>query len=165
MAGSERAAVREYAERFWARVDKGQECWLWTGKVAFGYGTFHPSRTYHAQAHRFSFELAFGPILDGLTVEHRCHTEDASCEGGDDCPHRRCVNPEHLEMMTMRENVLRSRTSPSAVNARKTHCIHGHPFAGKNLFIDRQGRRVCVECKRRRDLARYHAGLKPRGAA
>lgn len=60
-----------------------------------------------------------------------------------------CVRPDHLRPSTTRENVLRGR-SGSAENARKTHCIHGHEFSLENTQIDRNGKRVCRACGRRK---------------
>ena len=62
---------------------------------------------------------------------------------------RACVNPAHLEPVTQRENVMRSRGSTAAL-ALKTHCDHGHPLSGANLAIGPDGHRRCRECSRRR---------------
>lgn len=118
-------------------------CWLWTGEISHnGYGrhviarhagTNNPVRQ---QAHVFSYERFVGPVPAGYHVDHLCHV-------------RNCVNPLHLEAVTPRENNLRS-ASPSAQNARKTHCSQGHPLSGDNVFIlrARPRSRGCRECRR-----------------
>lgn len=133
-------------ERFWKHVNKTETCWLWTGATNGRYGKF-AARTSRADpltvfAHRFSYELAHGPIPDGLVVNHRCEV-------------RLCVNPAHLEAVTVSEN-LRYGTNPIAILARKTHCKHGH-------LLDRvraNGTRRCSTCgrekmRRRRERVRH----------
>lgn len=107
------------AERFWAKVNKTDSCWLWTGGTnATGYGLIgkggrHAGRL-NLLAHRVSYELTIGPIPDGLKVCHNCPDGDNPL----------CVNPAHLFLGTTTDNALdmvrkgrRSdvRLSPSAV--------------------------------------------------
>jgi hypothetical protein len=96
-------------------------CRLWDSATSpTGYGLFWFNRTY-VLAHRFVYTLLVGAIPEGLTLDHRCRT-------------RCCVNPDHLEPVSGRENILRG-VSPSARNARKTHCKRGHRLAGDNLKV------------------------------
>lgn len=116
-------------------------CWVWLGHtVKGGYGKLK-RRGQHWMAHRFYYTQAKGPIPDGLTLDHLCRT-------------RRCVNPDHLEPVTLRANVLRG-IGPTAVNARRHVCAQGHPLTGRNLGIRRQGTRKCRTCDR--IAARAHA--------
>lgn len=95
-------------ERWEEKVDKTDSCWLWTGTINKGYGLFKVNgRT--VRAHRWAYEQMVGPIPHGLQLDHLCHTENlADCLNADECLHRRCVNPAHLEPVTSRENVHRS---------------------------------------------------------
>lgn len=86
--------------------------------------------------HRFAYEVFVGSVPDGLALDHLCRQ-------------RACCNPEHLEPVTIRENLLRGETS-TAENAAKTHCHAGHPLSGANLYIrpDGQAQRGCRTCRR-----------------
>jgi len=112
-------------------------CREWTGaKSTRGYGFIRWEGHTNKLAHRVAWQLAYGPIPDGLTVDHVV------------CDNPPCVEPSHLCLATLRENILRSGTSHGAVNARKTECVRGHPLSGTNLHMDPSGRRICRACKR-----------------
>lgn len=140
-------AITPEVDRFWTRVDKGAEgeCWHWTGgMLPNGYGRFCLAKANGGRtvlAHRYSYELAIGPVPPGLDVDHTCHNADAACAGGFNCQHRACVNPSHLEAVTRRTNTLRGR-APTAENAAKTHCPKGHPYNG----VRNNGSRFCRTC-------------------
>lgn len=127
------------AERFWTKLNKNVSsgCWLWTAKVeSNGYGRFWFDG-HSVLAHRFAYELVHGPIPKGLTIDHRCRT-------------RACVNPAHMELVTMKTNVLRG-AGITAELAAKTHCPRGHPYDMFNTYINHKGARVCRECQRERN--------------
>ncbi len=139
-------------ERFDAKVERAPGgCWIWKGCVnQGGYGMFTLNGKARI-AHRVAYELYVGPIPVGLTLDHTCH-DPAVCALGNLCPHRSCVNPAHLEPVTMRENTLRGG-SPAAIHAAKTKCIRGHEFVSR-----RSGRRDCPTCanETRRERRRQH---------
>lgn len=113
------------ALRFWPKVTPNGNCWLWTGTTNGGYGHFWHG-TGRVYAHRWSYEHLVAPIPDGLTLDHLCHN-DADCPGGTDCPHRRCVNPYHLDPVPSKVNTLRG-LAITAQHARKTVCARGHEY-------------------------------------
>lgn len=127
-------------ERFWARVEKTETCWLWTGVPdKYGYGRFAVAgKTF--KAHRIGYEIQIGPIPDGLTLDHRCHTEDETCSGGNTCPHRRCVRGDHLEPVEGGENTRRGLV-------RRTHCKHGHEFTPENTWLFDRKEYVIRHCR------------------
>jgi hypothetical protein len=133
-------------ERFWLKTKIVGDCWEWTGsRSGSGYGRIKINGRLE-QAHRVAFALTEIGAL-GLELDHVCRN-------------RRCVNPAHLEAVSRRENILRG-TSPTAINAAKTHCSRGHELSDENVSMVRsRGARVrqCRECnkakqrKRRADL-------------
>ena len=76
--------------RFWAKVEKGPGCWEWTASKITGHGRMVIDGA-TAYAHRISYELANGPIPDGLLIDHICHNKG-------------CVNPDHLRLATQKQN-------------------------------------------------------------
>lgn len=128
---------RPLLHRFLAMVKKTRKCWIWRGAVKKnGYGVTSVRRK-TMYAHRASLQLFGGGIPRGLVVDHLCRN-------------RRCVNPKHLEAVTIRENLLRGN-GWSGRAARKTHCIRGHILQGENLyeFALKAGRRKCKICTRK----------------
>lgn len=87
-------------------------------------------------AHRVVYEEKIGPIPEDLQIDHLCRN-------------RGCVRVEHMEVVTLKENVLRGE-GYTAVKARQTRCIVGHPLEGNNLRVLTGGGRECKECSRRR---------------
>lgn len=140
------------AENFWNRVDTNGpmptnkpelgRCWMWTGsKQRQGYGMVYFYGGLTKMAHRMAYEFIKGPIPEGLTLDHLCRNHP-------------CVNPNHLEPVTNRENILRG-TGPTALHIKKTHCPYGHEYSPQNT-AGRKGRtgRWCRECKRVTDRRR-----------
>jgi hypothetical protein len=119
--------------RFWSKVDASGDCWEWTATLYVnGYGMASAGGR-SVRAHRLAWEHLVGPIADGLVIDHLCRN-------------RRCVNPDHLEPVTHRENVLRG-VGITAQAARKTNCPEGHPYEGENLGGKPRARR-CKVCTR-----------------
>lgn len=153
--------TRSLLQRFIRKLsfDEVTGCWLWTGTIhggtrksrksnGEGYGALYdPKRGYKRQAHCISYEIFVGPIPAGLELDHLCRN-------------RHCVNPEHLEPITHLENVRRGighggilkkgkrKRGPGWRSLQKTHCPHGHPLSGENLYLRPDGARACRECCR-----------------
>ena len=115
-----------------AETEEG--CWPWQGNITEqGYGRFIRRPEPQQKAHRAVYVELVGPIPDGLTLDHACHTEDTTCEDGPRCRHGRCVRPSHLEPVEIVENWQRGR-SPLRRNAEQEVCHKGHPLSGDNLY-------------------------------
>ena len=123
-------------------------CWVWQRHINAGYAFSHFRGFTTRLAHRVSYEVFVGPIPDGLQLDHLCRNP-------------RCVNPQHLEPVTPRENTLRSSGFP-AINAQKTRCPRGHEYAPNR---DTNGSRWCAECNRLRLRATRAARRAEREAA
>lgn len=135
--------VERIIERF---VEKTDTCWIWRGKKDYGYGRVGMDGTHH-RAHRLIYESSKGPIADGMVLDHLCRN-------------RSCVNPDHLEQVTVKENVLRG-ISPVAINSQKTHCKRGHELSGDNLYEYKGLYGPCRGCKTcRREAVRRNKAKK-----
>ena len=124
-------------ERFREKITMDPEsgCWRWRALTGNGYGLFFFEGKYR-RAHRFSYEAFYGPIPEGMDIDHVCRV-------------RNCVNPTHLRPVTERDNVLIGETVV-AKNLAKTHCVHGHPLEGPEALLLEYMRpyRVCRICAR-----------------
>lgn len=128
--------------RFWRYVQKGEtgECWIWKGTVS-RYGQIRLRNGKTARAHRVAYELFNGPIPEGFTIDHLCMN-------------KLCVNPEHLEAVTSKENTHRGLAILGSPKSYMTHCKRGHRLSKENLdpspAYGKFGYRSCMVCKRER---------------
>lgn len=130
-------------QRFWSKVQMTESCWLWVGAIKEnGYGRFRfDGRAQHA--HRVAYQAMRGEVPSELELDHLCRN-------------RRCVNPDHLEAVTHRENDLRG-VGVSAIHARATACPKGHPYDADNTYITRRGGRACRACHRASETRRHRS--------
>lgn len=126
--------------RFWAKVQKTDTCWVWTGtRQQKGYGRFSLAGKMIV-AHRVAYVSLVGPIPDGLVLDRLCRNTS-------------CVNPAHLEAVTGRVNTLRG-IGPAARHAAATHCPQGHEYDETNTKIGVPGDRRCRTCIREQSKRR-----------
>ena len=126
-------------DRLMSKINKTESCWIWTGQQTYnGYGFFgqriNGKVTGH-MAHRIVYETLVGKISDGLTIDHLCMN-------------RLCVNPEHLEPVTIGENIRRAPRSISET------CKYGHLYRDQSEFYKNKGSRRCHTCHSERESAR-----------
>lgn len=135
-------------QRFFAKVNKNgpwpyvfdlrTRCWLWTASTNKGYGSFS-LRSNTVLAHRLSFLMLNGSIDDNRVLDHLCRNT-------------LCVNPDHLEPVTHKENMERGILSltSSVHESIKTHCPRGHSLETRNIRVGgkKRGWRQCLACHR-----------------
>lgn len=176
-AGQPDPFAASHIARFFIRVAELPDgCWLWTGSCdRVGYGMFGAAKR-HFRAHRYSYELLIGDIPVGLEMDHLCRM-------------RECVNPFHVEPVTMQENRRRTgvrykrdpstflyfvgdggvggKGNPSALAAwrkqrgygDKVQCLRGH-----KKTVTTSGRSYCRECDARAHKA-FHLRRKQKQAS
>jgi HNH endonuclease len=131
----------ETQERFWAYVTRTTTCWIWQGVRRRGYGRFK-IRGHYYSAHRLAYEWLVGPIPGDLTIDHVV------------CSNRACVNPSHMELVTLGENTARSnrkrRGRPlrprDSRDSRGWRC--SHPRVPENIYTRPGGYVECRTCRR-----------------
>lgn len=111
-------------------------CWPWTAALNnMGYGVINfmvEGKPRLFLAHRLLYTLHKGRIPKGLELDHLCRVSS-------------CVNPQHLEAVTHRENIRRGHHN--SFNLNKTHCLRGHPFSAENIYPVAGGR-SCRTCRK-----------------
>lgn len=123
-----------------SKIEITPTCWLWKGaRTSRGYGQKSVASK-GRQAHRVVWEVTRGPVPKGLVLDHLCRV-------------RHCVNPDHLEPVTQRVNVLRGE-APAARLAAATECKRGHAFDVANTRRRPDGSRECRTCKSASNAAR-----------
>lgn len=96
------------------------KCWVWSRAPGpSGYGSFRWRG--NMRPYKVTYELLIGPVPRGLELDHLCRN-------------KLCCNPDHLEPVTHKENILRGQ-SPAAINAKKTHCPSGHKYSKENTIV------------------------------
>lgn len=137
--------------RVWDKITVTEGCWTWTGAGSGGsdpYGvTWDGER--RVKAHRLTYEAAYGPIGEGLVLDHLCRTH-------------LCVNPTHLEPVTNAENVMRGN-APGPLATRTNRCKRGHEYTPENTKNRSDGYRECRTCMREASR-RYKAARKEAAA-
>jgi len=123
------------------KLDSG--CWEWTGsRNEKGYGRFNAGGHSPIGAHRYAWQLAYGPVPPGRMVLHEC----------DNPP---CVNAAHLFLGTAADNM--TDMVAKGRSCRRDECRAGHAMSGDNILIRKGGGRSCRECSRIRSRNWYRA--------
>jgi hypothetical protein len=123
------------------------DCWEWQGPINHGgYGLMRDctqSAEYSGKpirAHRFAYEQFIGPIAEGMVLDHLCRN-------------RKCVNPYHLEPVSIGENVLRGQEA--RIGRKRDHCFQGHELTAVNVYIGKLGKRTCKTCHLQKSKENY----------
>lgn len=140
--GPEPIPMDRLPDHFWSKVDKNGplppddpslgQCWIWTDtRKDKGYGVFNVRRR-AIYAHRYAYQITYGPIMDGLQVLHNCHNGQ-----------RGCVRPSHLRTGTALEN---SRDAVKRGSFYRETCKRGHVYAEVGYRMTGRDKRQCEAC-------------------
>jgi len=127
-------------------------CWLWLGMLKNGgYGSLKIGGK-EVGAHRYSYERHVGLIPSGLVLDHTCRVKS-------------CVNPAHLEPVTIKVNVQRGYWGtagiPPVVEAERETCRRGHPYTQENAYRNPRGQLDCRACRKIADDKRASKRREP----
>lgn len=134
-----------YEARLWSKASRNEEtgCLEWQAYVMpNGYATM----SYYKKttvAHRLALKFSGREIPEGMWVDHLCRN-------------RRCINPDHLDIVTPRENTLRG-VGPDILRKRRAsvvECPQGHAYSPENTYTSKSGKRHCKTCAKSRHKAR-----------
>ena len=135
MLGTKGFLTRPLSDRIMEKteVDPDTNCWNWMGSnTGNGYGLIWRDGR-NVVAHRASYELWREQVPVGFELDHLCEN-------------KKCVNPDHLEIVTHSENLLR------AYKVKKTHCKRGHQMTSDNTYVRKDGSHECRICQNNRHL-------------
>ena len=125
-----RTTIQSIIDRLEPITESG--CLIWPIITKMGYGVVSHNGKQHL-VHRLLYECLVGKIPLDMCLDHMCRV-------------RCCVNVAHLEVVTIKTNVLRGK-GLAAINSKKTHCVSGHPLSGNNLR-KYKSERSCIECRK-----------------
>lgn len=134
-----------FLDRFWAKVDRAGECWVWTGATtAPGWHGVILMDGRRVIASRASWTIHYGPIPPGMLVLHSC----------DNPP---CVRPDHLMLGSVRANMVDAGRKGRMGQAKhRRACVNGHDFTEANTYRGpKTGRRQCRLCRREAGRRKY----------
>jgi hypothetical protein len=119
--------LRPVEERFWEKVDKTGDCWVWKAHLLYnGYGRFSINlKTEYS--HRVAWFLEHGEWPKGKHVTHICDNPA-------------CVRPDHLVLGTVEDNMADRNAKKRQYNHKKLHCRHGMPFSYEGKY------RIAKDC-------------------
>lgn len=133
--GNKNAVAKDLLAKMLSRLVSADSCWRYGPNEPTGYARVrHDGK--RDMAHRAVYEILVGEIPEGLQLDHLCRNRD-------------CVNPSHLEPVTIKQNLLRSNLTIASQNKSKTHCKNGHEFNSQNTYVPpkRPTRRYCKTCQ------------------